>query len=62
VDVMNHSVGVLLVCLSTAPWRIGVPFIAPMGIGVVEAPLESFTLSLSACAPDNAWCNGYRIN
>jgi hypothetical protein len=59
---MNQSVGVLLVYLGTAPWRIGVPFIAPMGLGAVEAPLGSFTLSLSACAPDNTWCNGYRIN
>jgi hypothetical protein len=28
VDAMNRSVGVLLVCLGTAPWRLGVPFIA----------------------------------
>jgi hypothetical protein len=52
-------------CLCTAPWRLGGPFIAPKGLGVVGArfgrpwlPFVRECTRLSG-APDTARCNGY---
>jgi hypothetical protein len=46
----------LLRCLGIAPRRIGVPFITPKGLGVVEDSFEGFTPSMSPCASDCLVC------
>jgi hypothetical protein len=43
---------VLKICLGTAPWRLGCPFIVPRDLGAVGASFGSSQPSLSTGAPD----------
>jgi hypothetical protein len=46
------SCSVLKICLGTAPWRLGGPFIAPKGLGAIGASFGSSQPSLYVGAPE----------